>query len=393
MPPSNDLSDDFVADLLSKEAAECALKYSAVGMDAYTGSAKRPAHHPKPNTRFLNNIVKATDSHNRNLLAQERADSQARLNDLERAKQQERRASEERDRRRRPAPGDVRKRMLGDITAIIGGSSKKRKTDDRDAPRDVDSESRRSKKPRDDSDIKIRGRAHEAGDRDGSSVKDRNSRKELFADHGPRRGLDREDRHRSKRASSREDRHRGDRGDRGDRSDNRRRDKHGPSSSRHRHESSRVDREPQRTRDRRQETRGEEPTPRDVSESDSDPLDDIIGPKPPSPIRRRGRGAVSGSSGMDSRFASGYDPKVDVSLGHDDDDDWGTALEALKDRQRWKEQGADRLRAAGFTEDQVKKWEKGDKKDEDDVRWTKKGEQREWDRGKTLLQESDGSLV
>jgi hypothetical protein len=40
MPPADDLGDDFVADLLSKEAAECALKYSAMGMDAYTKSSK-----------------------------------------------------------------------------------------------------------------------------------------------------------------------------------------------------------------------------------------------------------------------------------------------------------------------------------------------------------------
>lgn len=60
------------------------------------------------------------------------------------------------------------------------------------------------------------------------------------------------------------------------------------------------------------------------------------------------------------------------------------ALEALRDRQRWKQQGAERLKAAGFTDDEIKKWEKGGEKTEDDVRWSKRGEGREWDRGKVV---------
>jgi hypothetical protein len=81
--------------------------------------------------------------------------------------------------------------------------------------------------------------------------------------------------------------------------------------------------------------------------------------------------------GMDSRFSSTYDPTVDVHQASDAEDDWGEALESLRDRQRWKQQGADRLKAAGFTDDQVSKWEKGDNKDEDDVTWTKSGQARE----------------
>jgi len=40
--------------------------------------------------------------------------------------------------------------------------------------------------------------------------------------------------------------------------------------------------------------------------------------------------------------------------------------------------GAERLRAAGFTEEQIRKWEKGGEKDIDDVKWSKPGEEREW---------------
>lgn len=73
----------------------------------------------------------------------------------------------------------------------------------------------------------------------------------------------------------------------------------------------------------------------------------------------------------------------------DVEDDWGDALEALRDRARWQQQGADRLKQAGFTDDQVRKWERGDVQGEEDVVWRKKGEGREWDRGKVVDEEGD----
>jgi hypothetical protein len=92
---------------------------------------------------------------------------------------------------------------------------------------------------------------------------------------------------------------------------------------------------------------------------------------------------------MDSRFSDNYDPKTDIQLGSDaEDDDWDQALEALRDRQKWRQQGADRLRAAGFTEEQIESWEKSDgkggEKNIEDVRWAQPGEGREWDRGKVI---------
>lgn len=95
---------------------------------------------------------------------------------------------------------------------------------------------------------------------------------------------------------------------------------------------------------------------------------------------------------MDARFSSTYDPTSDVHLNSDAEDDWGDALEALKDRQRWKQQGAERLKAAGFTDEEVKRWEKGDEKTEEDVTWARKGEGREWDRGKVLDEDGDVDL-
>jgi len=124
----------------------------------------------------------------------------------------------------------------------------------------------------------------------------------------------------------------------------------------------------------------------------SDPLDDIIGPRPPPvpQVRTKGRGTISQASGIDARFAANYDPSTDVRLDSDEDDPWDQALEAMRARQKYKELGADRLRAAGFTEDEVKRWENGGAKREEDVRWAKKGEDREWDRGKIL--DNDGAV-
>jgi hypothetical protein len=131
-------------------------------------------------------------------------------------------------------------------------------------------------------------------------------------------------------------------------------------------------------------------------DSDSDPLEAIVGPLPPPAeptVRSRGRGALKANSlGIESRFSSNYDPSVDVKPGSDAEGDWDEALEAMRDRQRWQQQGAERLRAAGFKDEQVKKWEKGGDPLEEDVVWTKKGQDREWDRGKVVHDDGDVAL-
>lgn len=358
---------------------------------------RRPANQPKPNTRFLNNIIRDTNSHNRALLAKESAESAARLRDLERTEESKRHTEENRQRRLRPGPSDTRKRMLGDIHAIIGGSSRKRKADDGNSD-PAEGESARKASRREGSERDSReGRSKRHESRSGGS----NSKKELFADHDERHASSRHKRTHKDRSRSRERSHR--------------REHSGPSRSHndsrhrsHRHRSNRdgsgddkghsyskakSSRDHESERRHRRHEAVEFPSP---NGSDSDPLDDLIGPAPPpqdAPATRppRGRGAVMGSSGIDRRFAADYDPKNDISLDVDEDDDWGTALEALKDRERWKKQGGDRLRAAGFTEDQIKKWEKGGPTEED-VSWSKKGEQREWDRGKDSKMLADGTL-
>ena len=144
----------------------------------------------------------------------------------------------------------------------------------------------------------------------------------------------------------------------------------------------------------------EQPVTRDAR-SDSDPLDGIIGPAPPPAAppapRPRGRGAVAAASGIDARFASSYDPTTDLQPDDLADDDWEMVLEAHKDRQRMQQQHAERLRAAGFTEKELEKWKKkgpsladgSGSGREEDVVWRKKGEGREWDRGKVWQEDED----
>ena len=123
------------------------------------------------------------------------------------------------------------------------------------------------------------------------------------------------------------------------------------------------------------------------SGSDTDPLDAIIGPPlppPPPKVLARGRGNFASSSAIDTHFSTNYDPSIDVHPDPEVDDDWDQALEAIRDRQRWQKLGAERLKSAGFTEEEVKKWETGGEKTEEDVKWKGRGEGREWDRGKVV---------
>lgn len=71
------------------------------------------------------------------------------------------------------------------------------------------------------------------------------------------------------------------------------------------------------------------------------------------------------------------------------EDDWDMALEALRDRTKWRQKGEDRLRAAGINESAINRWKNpapssgaDPERLPEDVQWSKKGEGREWDRGK-----------
>ncbi|EKV18983.1 hypothetical protein PDIG_04800 [Penicillium digitatum PHI26] len=155
--------------------------------------------------------------------------------------------------------------------------------------------------------------------------------------------------------------------------------------------------------------------PHDINE------EDLVGPLPPrqneAPIRSRGRGAYKHNvSNIDAHFAPGYDPATDVHLDEDKlhsvgqessrrpvaglmtkEDDWDMAMEALRDRERWRNKGEERLRTAGIDEATIDKWKKNTafagvdgKGKPEDVQWSKKGEGREWDRGKFV--DDDGHI-
>jgi hypothetical protein len=390
------LTDDYIAGLLAKDAKESSIKYSSLGLEAFGQSkyvpsphsiqnssltiCRPPANKPKPNTRFLRNIIKDTDSHNAALLAKEAAESRARLRSLGSNEYREEKAN-------RVGGGDIRRRQLGDIAAILGGRPTKRRRVGEGGRRvNTSSEDEEpEKKPR--VEARMRRRSREDREESGKSRSHRShhrSQRSTSEDHG-KHGEDRQRRHRSRSRSprkyrSKESRHR-------DRSPRRKRsrspDAEKAPGNNHRFE-----------RDRNSSDKKNQEREKDVKEAkakqkpdyDSDPLDEIIGPRPPpvSQVRTKGRGTISHASGIDTRFSADYDPTADVQLDFDEENDWDQALEALRDRQKWKQQGADRLRAAGFTEEEIKKWEKGGEKREEDVKWAKKGEGREWDRGKVL---------
>lgn len=243
-------------------------------------------------------------------------------------------------------------------------------------------------------------RSHRTRDRsEEGNRNDHKSDRRRHRSNSERRGKD-ERRHR-RRESSADDKH-DDRKRRRSRSRSRSPRAHRKKESRHRERSPKRRRSisPESIRGRKSHRLRNSPSEARVSQKelksskaeehkadyDSDPLDEIIGPRPPpvQEIRSRGRGALSHGSGIDSRFSASYDPTVDVQLDPDEENDWDQALEALRDRQKWQKSGADRLRAAGFTEDEVAKWEKGGEKHEGDVKWSKRGESREWDRGKVI---------
>ncbi|RDL31423.1 uncharacterized protein BP5553_09632 [Venustampulla echinocandica] len=386
MTKNEALTDEYVAELLAKDA-KASIKYSSLGLEDFTTS-KPPSNKPKPNTRFLRNIIKDTDSHNAALLAREAAESRARLQRL---------AGNDREKKSsRIGGGDIRKRQLGDIAAILGGAKpSKRKRDDE--ARSIENESRR-KKPFGDDELKRevkderkRKHATREDEEDGRSKSTkRHHRRHRSASIDSERDVD--DRRRRRRSRSRSPNEHRSKGSRTRQRSPRRKRSKSPVEGRHRPSKYRRSPSIERRPSKKKSTKDPMKDKHNV-DNDSDPLDDIIGPAPPPKpeVRSRGRGAFSSNSGIDSRFSADYDPTADVQIDVDEENDWDQALEALRDRQKWKQQGADRLKAAGFTDDEIQKWEKGGERTEEDVKWAKKGEGREWDRGKVL--DSDGIVV
>ncbi|KAF4457279.1 pre-mrna-splicing factor 38b [Fusarium austroafricanum] len=324
----------------------------------------------KPNTRFLRHIIKDTDNHNKALLAKEAAESKARLKDLERTEEIKRRKTN-------PSVHDIRRRQMGDIHAILGG--KKRQNED-----EAGSSSRKDSK---------RSDRHSRSERERGLKAD-----DLFTDKHNARSrhgrLSREDHHnKTDDESKRSDRSRREH-IRRERSRSRDRNSEGH----HRRSHKRRDRSRSTTRRRRSRSPGESKSkhryrsPLDEKEDrkrkdeegeGSDPMEDLIGPAPPP--KYRGRGTVGGSSGIDRRFSETYDPKTDIQMDEDEgSNDWDDAVEAFRDRQKLRQNQEQRLRAAGFGDEQIQRASDTDEKSADSVQWSKAGERRAWDVGKVI---------
>ncbi|KAF1831832.1 hypothetical protein BDW02DRAFT_571646, partial [Decorospora gaudefroyi] len=387
--------DEYVAELLKKDARAATKKYDLVGIDAFNPRRSKSGA-PKPNTNFLRHIIRQTDSHNATLLAKEAEESRARLRMME--GEQARDRNREQDRKLKKAEGrltpvlrdedmgEIHSRRRRDHSGDEDGHRKRRRgrerNESRSGPsrrhRDRSRDAQRHKRRRDSDgeDRSLRKRRRSKSPRD-------KARGQRDDDEGGRRSSRRDhkgDRHRRRRSYSRPT---------PSPSPPPRSDEHG---TRHRHRG--------RSRSSRTTSTSPRQTPKSSKRpaasraSDSDPLEAIVGPLPPSAqptVRSRGRGAHKANSmGIESRFSSTYNPSLDIHANSDLEDDWGDAVEAYRDRVHWKQQGADRLKAAGFTDEQVKKWERGDVPNEDDVVWTRKGQAREWDRGKVV--DDDGHV-
>jgi hypothetical protein len=330
---------------------------------------------PKPNIRFLRNIIRETEGHNATLLAKEAEESKAKLKEL-------RTGDNRRKREESPQRSRKRRRSIDNYVESRGNGTRE--------SREKDREYSRKHRTRD----RSKDRRGSYRRRDASSESERNHRsrrRRRSHERSRSQESDYERKHRSRRKSHRHH----------DRS----RSRSTPEDSRKSHrkhlrrKASPSDEEGNSKKPSILPVDGSAKTKADSVDSDSDPLERLVGPLPPSRqsekiVKRRGRGAFSssGDHSMNAHFAADYDPSTDVRPDSDHDDDWEEALEAMRDRQRWKQQGADRLRQAGFTDAQITKWENGDEKNEEDIRWAKKGEGREWDRGKVLDDEGNIDL-
>ncbi|KAK6361546.1 hypothetical protein TWF730_005266 [Orbilia blumenaviensis] len=415
---ADEITDALAASLLKKEAAERSLRYSAFGLVAFAGDRKKPNTAPKPNTRFLKNLVKEADSHNAALLAKEAEEARLRLEKLRRE-----------NGRNRGAGGGERERERDRSRERRHRRSSRSRSPDRRPARGKDRSRSRERRQRDKDDIRKgeKRRAVEIGDidrllqasrrerRDGEKSKDKDKDRER-SNRDRERSYSRErERHGSRRDKERRrsrDRDRTRRSHRSRRSRTRspsRSKSRSPSPDRRRHKShkrhkSRSSSSPD-SRSPRKRRRSDSPktSARLSPLKDDDPLEEYllkrdmdrspeIGPsllsKPTNGPKPRGRG-LPGASAMDARFDPSYDPTMDVTpTNPEDEDDWEAALEALRDRQKWKQQGKERLKAAGFDNDFIEAWETNTTKDESKIKWSKEKGGRDWDRGKVIDDET-----
>ncbi|KAJ5668297.1 uncharacterized protein N7477_006867 [Penicillium maclennaniae] len=414
------MDDDYVAQILATEARENSQKYSVEGLSAFI--PRKPASNaPKPNTRFLRHLIKETDNHNTALKRKEEREARDRMRLLKNkangdstsrsqtSRTQDRQSStRDTNKLRREDHEDRhrshrRRHRSRSISTDRDHSRRQPRRDDYERVRDEHRDGNRSDRRRE---------SH----RHDSSRTERRSRKRSYSrsrSRSPRRDRSSE-RHRSERRSRRPKSSSGTHSSQSHRTHKGR----GPGGDEVAHSGSRTSWD--RTRHTEHEPSSTTPPLHQRSDDESDPLEDLVGPLPPQKdsetIRSRGRGAYKHStSNIDAHFAPDYDPTLDVQPTDDaysadkqlsrrpvaglmtKEDDWDMALEALRDRAKWRQKGEDRLRAAGMTDATIDRWKSNaafagvdGERHPDEVKWSKKGESREWDRGKVI--DDDGHI-
>lgn len=353
------MNDDYVISLLKKDADANQKRYPSTGLGSLFSKRSR-SNAPKPNTRFLRNVIRDTESHNVALKAREEEESKARFRDLQQEQRNGKRWRDEGDEERDSSSKRRRHEARPDRWAsVLGGRVKSTNEAGRSSAQHVTNDKR------------------EARDRKHHRPRSRTSTAE-----GHNRDVHNANNVKSRKVPSKQKQN-----DNGQ-------------PSQHRSTS------PPTTTNRSNTTETLD-TDANASDSDSTSLSPILGPLAPSPhhSRGRGRGKPHPSSSINDHFAPHYNPQTDIPLcpslssandlnAANADDDWDLALEALRDRKKWQAQGAERLRAAGFTDEEIGSWrgrrwaqsaggEREKEKDVEDVRWRKQGEAREWDRGKS----------
>ena len=410
MPSDDAFTDEHIADLLVNDAKDLTLKYSAQGLQAFQ-SKRLAAHAPKPNTRFLKNILLDTDNHNASLRAREVSESRWRLKQLQQSLKgdsQDTRSSEtlqstskKRGVSRQVIDEEVLKVKRQDWAIFYPRGRREPAEREHALPTETDEEGETRSSRRRCSEEHRRTRRKRIEQSDGSASGETLRLRKRHRHH-PIHGSKRHH-HENHLISPIRDR-------------SRRKGEHRQSRRRDRSRSRSRSRSPCRKHKARRERLGEvrksrgeayrehgesskpcrSPSSGSIS---SDPLDTLIGPaapvRSPSPKpQRKGRGVSRlSNAAIDTHFSSNYDPALDVHPDSASEDDWDQALEALRDRRKWKQQGADRLRQAGFSEADISKWEKGGERSVGDVIWAARGESREWDRGKTVEEDGYGRLT
>lgn len=352
------IDDDHIISLLRKDAEASRLGSSLT-------ATRRDKNAPKPNTRFLRNLVRDADSHNAALLAKEKAETRARLRGLQSGLKRDREDAgndrDEGDSKRKRRVGEREGRWKGVLSGLGKATTRERNGDSR------------RERHRDSRDDQSRPRAR--NEEDGLA---RSDHKE-HSKHRRRRSRSPDSRSKSPQRHHRRN-HR-------ERNQDRSRS---PDNQRRHHDRKRHSRSPQHHQDEPNNTsKSSKPQHHHNSDSDSDPLTPLLGPTPPPKLIPRGRGATSTRPTIDLRFNDPtYNPRTDVALSDSENEDkpkdpWASSLEAVRDRAAWREKGAARLREAGFGEGVVGKWEgRGGEGDERALKWRGRGEGREWDLGK-----------